>query len=1335
MKDSPFRFSHGRTLGVLAAVACVLVFVSCCWIPPSPQRVDPAASRAAVLPPELQSLPAPDIVPLEELAARFADADSVLVSDRTFVRYRADGTSTEVNDEYYTHLTEKGKRQAATRTYGFQAHYGRVDVLLAEIIRPNGERVSLDLGALCSVAIDSSQMGSNIYDPDSKRLSLSLPGLEIGDTTHIVTRRVTTKCRVPNTWCDYMVFESDDPVLEMRYLVAAPETLPLAAVRLRDAVSNSVSYSASPLPGGGTLHDWQVRDVPQAFPEPDMPALHTVVQRLLVSTVSDWRALSRWYWRLCEPRLAAVNDAMRAKVAELVADAPTREARIRRIFDFVSHEVRYMGLTTENEAPGYEPHDVNVTFNNRYGVCRDKAALLVAMLRLADIPAYPVLIYVGERKDPDVPQPYFNHAIVAVERTAEERDALAAAGAGDSPYALMDPTNENSHDLFPAYLYDMSYLVAHPDGDSLRDTGPAPVADNLVRIATKARLAADGTLTLAADVAFGGINDTVYRGHLARQRPEQRRMFFDGIVRSVLDGAALGELTISPDNLSDLETPLSVRLTAVARDYPTRGDGLFALPVPQVGDGIGYANFVLGKAGLEKRRFPLDTSPVCGIEETLDLEVAPELSFTPLLPADVAIASRGLLFERNAARRDGGAFHVETRLHIRSTRFSPDEYAELRGHLADREYADRERILLRGLSGSSPAPEPDAAPPPAGAPAAEKRCELLATTVRIGDEHTWTTTTESRTQILTYAGKKKNAELAIDYNPAWQDVELVRARVTGSDGAVHDVVSNEVNRMDAPWNAKAPRYPGGKRLVVALPAVDIGAVVETEVRATSREMPFFSQSCTFAASDPVDERRYTLFDPSNVVRTVHGTPGVANAATTADGGACWTATNIAAVPPEDRAPPYADLRPTLWLSSRDGWRDYFGELRARFDALSANQPAAEALARRLAAECGPGTNACTAIRNHVARFVRLAGPSFTELPLRCLSPADTTLNDGYGHSADVAILLLAMLRAAGFEAEPVLVASGAPLGTDAALNAQSYPQRGFYGAVRVLVTGVGTSGAASLESLAGAGDIAAAVPSGILLGDTDQYAALGSTASERLPYARLSGETGTVAAAPSRRSRTVRSYTLTLKADGDAHLAVEGVFTGSAAALFSRQYDELTPEERSRKHQERIADLAQLAVADGEPVAVTGSSPASLRYAATLPRYAVRTGDMLYLDLPKLAMRVFYPRSESRALPLYFGDHVESDTTLRVVLPENVRRIVAAPTALNLELPGVPGRAVVAVERKETPGGATELVFRATLVRDAGKVPSRRYAELLSINRQLLHPARSFLALELDQGK
>jgi transglutaminase-like putative cysteine protease len=128
------------------------------------------------------------------------------------------------------------------------------------------------------------------------------------------------------------------------------------------------------------------------FPEPDMPPVWTQVQHVRVSTVGSWQELSKWYWELCLPHLERTNPAMTNKVAEIGRD-------VRAIFKFVSQEIRYMGLTLEDTSPGYAPHDVDITFNNRYGVCRDKAGLLTAMLRIAGFKAFPVLINVGAKMD------------------------------------------------------------------------------------------------------------------------------------------------------------------------------------------------------------------------------------------------------------------------------------------------------------------------------------------------------------------------------------------------------------------------------------------------------------------------------------------------------------------------------------------------------------------------------------------------------------------------------------------------------------------------------------------------------------------------------------------------------------------------------------------------------------------------------------------------------------------------------------------------------------------------------------------------------------------------
>ena len=63
-----------------------------------------------------------------------------------------------------------------------------------------------------------------------------------------------------------------------------------------------------------------------------------------------------------------------------------------------------------------------------------------------------------------------------------------------------------------------------------------------MRVATKAAVAADGTIAGTSELTFDGINDNAYRGYFSRIRPEDRRRLFESVVKRVVAGARLTDL-------------------------------------------------------------------------------------------------------------------------------------------------------------------------------------------------------------------------------------------------------------------------------------------------------------------------------------------------------------------------------------------------------------------------------------------------------------------------------------------------------------------------------------------------------------------------------------------------------------------------------------------------------------------------------------------------------------------------------------------------------------------------------------------------------------------------
>jgi len=563
----------------------------------------------------------------------YPNADLVQVDDFTMCEYRADGTGTMWSDNYTKVLTEKGRRDQQGLSFGFLLPYNKVAVSVLELIKPDGSVVPVNIEKQSKVMIDRSQMSANIYDPNSKILQVGVPGVEIGDVVHVVMQQQIMRRYMPDTWDDYQVFESTAPIKHAIYEVRAPKDRPLYHTMLKDAVEGTVKYEKQESEGR-TVHRWEVRDVPRFYAEPGMPPAYTVVQRLLVSTLPDWKGVSSWYWQLCKPHLEATTPEMKALVGKLTEGVTDRQKKIEAIFQWASQQVRYMGITTEDSSPGWEPHDVKMTFENRHGVCRDKAALLAAMLRLAGFEAYPVLIQAGPKKDGEVPNVQFNHAITCVRND-------------DGSYQLMDSTDESTKDLLPSYLCDCSYLVAHPQGETLQTSPIVPAQENMVLVETTGRIDAQGNLTAESDVKFNGINDNAYRGYFARIKPEERRRYFEGVLKASVATATLTDFELRPTDMQDTSANLSVHMKYTAKDILVGHGDTVMMPVPHVGTKVGLVNFIIGQTGLKKRRFPLKTEFACGVREKLNLQIDPAVGSFVSLPQCTPIEDRTISWKQS----------------------------------------------------------------------------------------------------------------------------------------------------------------------------------------------------------------------------------------------------------------------------------------------------------------------------------------------------------------------------------------------------------------------------------------------------------------------------------------------------------------------------------------------------------------------------------------------------------------------------------------------------------------------------------------------------------------
>jgi transglutaminase-like putative cysteine protease len=1166
------------------------------------------------------SLATPEIYP---------DADEVLLDDYMLISYKADGTFTVWDDEFVKVLTEKGKRENLALNLHFNAAYEKIEVKLLAIIKKDGAVIPVDVSKQSRVMIDNSQMGANIYDPNNKILSVNIPGLEIGDIIRCVSYSDNFKTRVPNTWSAEFPLEGTSPIKQLTVEISAPKELPLDNIRLRAEIKNTVTLVQGEK-DGKLRYKWEIKDVPRMFPEPEMPALNSVVQRLLLSTISDWKSLSKWYWELCRPHIEATSPEMEKQVADIVADAKDRQDKIDKLFKFVSQKIRYLGITTETEAPGYEPHDVKTTFENKYGVCRDKAALLAAMLRIAGFKAYPVIILVGPRKDNEVPTPSFNHAITAVEND-------------DGSYMLMDSTNENTKDIFPAYLCNRSYLVAKPEGDILRTSQIIPAEKNLMKIRTQSVLNENGTLSAETTFDFNGINDSAYRGSFAGKKPDEVKRYFEGLIKNAVPGAKLVDLTVRPANMQDTTEPLMISLKYTGENVLIEGNGKIMPPLPWFGKLIGIVNFVLGKAELEKRKYPFDTEIACGTDE--------EFSMTMNIPEWKAVSipkyakqDTETIFWEQCLDFKNGILNGRNRFLLKTVEFSPVQYLELKGMLKEIEFDCRKKPVFRTDSATS-AGEKESYGPDVNVAVIKDDVEY-----EIHDEHSWKTTKTVKKKIITYAGKKSNSELKLNFNPVWDKVCLEYATVTSKDGAIQKITDKEINMMDQPWTGSAPRYPAGKTLVANLPGVDIGSTIEYKIVSENRDRPFFYAAEYFQGFDPLAEKNVILTNPNKVKLELSGDYLkfiVENKEDTIK----LKATDSPAIKGENNLPPAWCFIPNLRASSGQNWKDYSSEVKNTLEKAAAGQDKSVELSEKITYGIKNDVERIKALRDYVSKNIKAAGPNFNELPLTCISPADKTLSDGYGNTADIAVVLYAMLDKLNYRPGFIL-ASDLQANPKISQDMINHPATGVFNTVLVrIVLKEGT----------------------IYLNDTNQYAEIGSTTHEGKCGLDLDKAAGIIIyAEKSKNTRSEVTYRIELSETGQARIRKHREYFGNEFTANKMKFAEMTPEMRKRYHQGLVSAISQSAKPEGELSTKFDSYPGSEDFSVTVDKYAVQDGNLLYLMLPESLNGILPVASEKRVNPFFYSGTVNVKKEFTIVLPEKYySECSILPPGLCIDIPYV----------------------------------------------------------------
>ncbi len=604
------------------------------------------------------------------------NADAVVVLLETDVTVHPDGIGEASTCRVVKVLREGGIRGQSVQRFGYDPTTNAMEIKAVRVYRADGrvEEVAT------TTAADQPEPQWGIYW-GSRQMMIEVPRLNVGDA--VETRTVKTGFNVayladanggdapkgggpsadrslqppmPGHWYDEVSFSSGLPVIEQRYIVRVPKDKPLQYEVYHGEVRSSVTLDSVHV-----VYTFEKKDIVPFQGEPNMVSQTDVACKVVLATLPDWESKSRWFHEKNEPSFE-ITDEIRAKAAEVVAGLKSDEEKITALNHWVAENIRYIG-TSRGACEGYTTHPAQETLRDRGGVCKDKAGLLVAMLRATGFESYIVMTEAGAEVMP-VPADQFNHAVTSIRQP-------------DGSFRLLDPTwMPKSRENWSSAEQLQHVVYGTPEGQPLSRSPYSGPENNTITWQGKTVLAYDGTLSGDMTLTTTGVPETNLRRSAARYNDADRRTVVE-------EGAArLGAATDVKDwkitGPVDFSGPMTVQCKMESPAYAPGDESqrYVALPMMRAAWGDIVAGDVWGTDGPETRKHPLRLRSTrrLSFSESLTLPKGWKAASLPQ-PKSLDGPAAGLIFK---IEQVGDELRYECQVDLKKHRVPPEDYSQYR---------------------------------------------------------------------------------------------------------------------------------------------------------------------------------------------------------------------------------------------------------------------------------------------------------------------------------------------------------------------------------------------------------------------------------------------------------------------------------------------------------------------------------------------------------------------------------------------------------------------------------------------------------------------------------
>ena len=459
-----------------------------------------------------------------------------LLDEETF-EFDAEGHTTTTTRFVFRVLEESAVDENADVSASWSPWYSERPVIAARVVTKNGTVHMLDAAAIAEAAGEDDP---DIFS-DRRLLHAPLPAVEVGA---VVEYTITIKGRSPIPGAgasSIFFFGAWVPTHSSRLIIAGPagveprivnKTDVKPVIEEKDGIRRMVFEK-------GRLEPHDDRN------ESYVPFDDSAWSYVAYATGASWQHIATQYAEIVDRQIA--GSELQKIVRGAIGNATDRREIVTRLLAAVQKDVRYAGV--EVAEGSIIPRKPSTVLKNKYGDCKDKATLLVAMLRAAGLPAHVVLLRSGSDLDVTEALPglgRFNHAIVRV--------------GGDDPIWI-DPTDEFARaGELPIEDQGRMALVASAETTALTRTPELPSTASRYSETRVFTLPEDGKAHVVEISESYGPYDASQRRWIAGSDAKALRESLEGYVKAYYFAKALDKFDTSDTH--DLSKPFRLTLDA-----------------------------------------------------------------------------------------------------------------------------------------------------------------------------------------------------------------------------------------------------------------------------------------------------------------------------------------------------------------------------------------------------------------------------------------------------------------------------------------------------------------------------------------------------------------------------------------------------------------------------------------------------------------------------------------------------------------------------------------------------------------------------------------------------